>query len=215
MGRVQQDLPFGNCHNPTRRGAPSPASLAPGALPVPTRCASPARMNEDSWGGVISLALLVLWSLLLIIVLVNFLIAVVTNTFQAIKDREELQHLRNTAAVIDEIEGRTGGRQGPQQDGTGDRPFLHVLMPAQQADLQRGEGGAAQPEAQRILQLQKDLRGLVQGQQQLHKLDTLDTMLRKLLELQPGSNDKRPKGDGSDFDYEDEDEEVDDEEDNK
>ncbi len=200
---VHRDLLSGNCDHPTLTEAARPRcqpALPPALFPrPPARCAIAA---ADSWGGGISLALLMLWSILVIIVLVNFLIAVVTNTFQTIKDREELQHLRNQAAVIDEIEGRMAGRQGQQQAVRDDRPFLHVLTPRQEVEQQRGEGGAAHPEAQRIEQLQRDVRGLVQGQQQLEEQlvqgqQHLAKLLRELLKSEPAkSDDQQPMGDG-------------------
>ncbi len=163
--------------------------------------------NEDSWGAGISLALLMLWSILVIIVLVNFLIAVVNSTYDFIKEREELLRLNNAATVVDEIEGRMAGCQG-QQDGGDDGPFLHVLLSRQQGEQLHNDGGTTQPEVQPIKELRDEIRGLVQGQlhleQQLEQgqqhlakqlvqgQQHLEQLVRVLLKSQPGA----AKGDG-------------------
>jgi hypothetical protein len=51
---------------------------------------------------------------------------VVTSTYENIKEREELQHLRNQAAAIVEFERRMAASGGRQQD-SGEWSFLHVV----------------------------------------------------------------------------------------
>ena len=99
----------------------------------------------DSLAGAIGLGLLVLYSLLVIIILINLIIAVVSAGYEDVKESEELHYLRNKAAFVDEVEGRMAAGH-TQQD---EKPYLHVLTLHQQPTALGGASPEQQLEQQR------------------------------------------------------------------
>ncbi len=107
------------------------------------------------------------------------------RSFKHVKQSEELQMLRNYAAVIDEIEGvasfglqrRLQWRQGPAQ-----RQFVHVLEPRQAGGYRKH---ALQADAKRKLQLERPSRaaGAARGvHKAAHKAGSHEARLQQLQE---------------------------------
>ena len=69
------------------------------------------------------------YGVLVLIVLVNLLIAIVDETFSAVKESEADQILRNKALIIDEIESTLDGACVRDLNARVLRPYVHVLVP--------------------------------------------------------------------------------------
>jgi hypothetical protein len=67
----------------------------------------------------------------MIIVLVNMLIAIVSETYEDVKKSEAQQLLRNKAAVIDGIQGMAGARWRCCYTWLVGHQYVHVLEPKQ------------------------------------------------------------------------------------
>jgi hypothetical protein len=77
----------------------------------------------------LALLLLVVYSVLVLIVLVNLLIAIVSDTFKEIKRSEELQMLKYQALMIGEVEAGLTEGQKEWLNLVNNKPFMHVLEP--------------------------------------------------------------------------------------
>jgi hypothetical protein len=111
-------------------------SLAPELL-IKTLCSS-VHSDNRAFTGAVSLALLATYALLLLIVFVNMLIAIVSETFSEVKRIEHLQIIRNMAGWLCEAENRYA--DSSFSDLTHEQLlhdcnsrigcFIHVLVPA-------------------------------------------------------------------------------------
>jgi hypothetical protein len=134
---------------------------------------APLLLLADPVAGPLSLVLLVLY-LLLVIVLVNFLIAVITSTFKDIQVGEGLQKLRIMAAVVNEIQ--MGEAKGGSDPGSHD--YIHVLSErtkdgAPAGAAEEGRGGRQQDggeEQQLLLQKKKAQDGMQERVERVEKL---------------------------------------------
>jgi hypothetical protein len=109
----------------------------------------------------LALILLVVYCVLILIVLVNMLIAIVSETYTDVKQTESLQMLRNKASVIDEIESILPEACRRELNGQLLQPYVHVLVP-QQASGRLLNGKYSQRHGQKDSEYKlKKLKGLV------------------------------------------------------
>jgi len=85
----------------------------------------------------LAVVLLVIYSVLVLVVLLNLLIATVVKTHEAVSESEANTILRNKALIIDEIESTLSDAAVDDLNAHVLLPFIHVLMPQQQG----GGGG--------------------------------------------------------------------------
>lgn len=88
----------------------------------------------------LAVALLCCYAVLLLIVLVNLLIAIVSETYDTVRTTEENQILRNKALIIDEIESTLPPACVQELNARILLPFVHVLVPQQVWNKGRKDG---------------------------------------------------------------------------